>query len=151
MDSETRPDSFKSSFLQECGDLGESYIDIHVEEDSEEDTEEDISNFQPSLTENQGLPSSDNWQDLLEWLHNKLKYHFSMGDIVKSLQFIIDGEGEDDIEDGGQVFETASASRSLSKEEDKKEAAYEIEKKVIKKKKKKKKKNGRETITKNLK
>ncbi len=29
MDSETRPDSFKSSFLQECGDLGDSYIDIH--------------------------------------------------------------------------------------------------------------------------
>ena len=50
-----------------------------------------------------------------------------MGDIVKSLQYIIDGGGEDDIEDGGRVFETASASRSLSKDEDKKEAAFEIE------------------------
>ena len=34
---------------------------------------------------------------------------------------------EDDIEDGGRVFKTASASRSLRKEEDKKEAAFEIE------------------------
>jgi hypothetical protein len=62
-----------------------------------------------------------------------------MDDIVNSLQYIIDGGGEDakvfntvnlcedDIEDGGRVFETASASRSLPKEEDKKEAAFEVE------------------------
>ena len=49
-------DSFKSSFLEECGDLGDSYIDIHLEEDSEADTEEDTSNFRkPSSTENQEL------------------------------------------------------------------------------------------------
>ena len=59
--------------------------------------------------------------------------------IVKSLQYIIDSEREDaevsntvnlcedDIEDGGRVFQTASASRSLPEEEDKKEAAFEIE------------------------
>jgi len=47
------------------------------------------------------------------------------------------------------VFETASASCSLPKEEDKKEAAFEIEsidEEVIKKKKKKK--NGRKKIMK---
>ena len=58
--------------------------------------------------------------------------------IVKSLQYIIDGGEdamvlntvnlcEDDIEDGGRVFKTASASRSLPKEEDKKKSAFEIE------------------------
>ena len=126
---EVHGDPFKSSFLKECGALGDSYIDIHVEEDSEEDPEE----------EKQDLPSSENWQDVLEWLYEKLKDHFSMDDIVKSLQYIIDGGGEDakvlntvnlcedDIEDGGRVFKTASASRSLPKEEDKKETAFEIE------------------------
>ena len=114
--------------------LGDSYIDIHVEEDSEEDPEEDTSNFQPLLTENQDLPSSENWQDLLEWLYKKLKDLFSIDDIVKFLQYIIDGGEdamvlnivnlcEDDIEDGGRVFKTASASRSLPKEDDKKESA----------------------------
>ena len=60
-------------------------------------TDEDTSNFQPSLTENQDLPSSENWQDVLEWLYKKLKDHFSMDDLVMSLQYIIDGGGEDDI------------------------------------------------------
>ena len=62
---------------------------------------------------------------MLEWLYKKLKDHFSIDDIIKSLQHIIDGGGEDakvfntvnlcedDIEDGGRVFTTASASRSL--------------------------------------
>jgi hypothetical protein len=66
MDSEEKKiekghgDPFKSSFLIiECGALGDSYIDIHVEEDSEADPEEDTSNFQPSSTDNQDLPSSD--------------------------------------------------------------------------------------------
>ena len=34
-------DPFKSSFLKEYGALGDSHIDIHVEEDSEADPEED--------------------------------------------------------------------------------------------------------------
>ncbi len=117
---EGRGDLFKSSFLKDFGALGDSYIDIHVEEDSEEDPDEDTSNFQPSLTENQDLPSSENWQDVLGWLYKKLKDHFSMDDLVMSLQYIIDGGGEDDIANGGRVFKTASASRSLPKEEDKK-------------------------------
>jgi hypothetical protein len=142
MDSEEKEieeghgDPFKSSFLKECGALGDSYIDIHVEEDSEEDPEEDTSNFQPSSTENQDLPSSEN---LLEWLYRQLKDLFSMDDILKSLQYFIDGGGEDakvfntvnlcedDIEDGGRAFETASASSSLPKEQVKKEAVFEIE------------------------
>ena len=76
-------DSFKSSFLEECGALGDSYINIHVEEDSEEDLEEDTSNFQPSSTENQDHSSLENWQDVLEYLYEKLKDLFSMDDIVK--------------------------------------------------------------------
>jgi hypothetical protein len=119
-------DSFKSSFLKKCGDLGDSYIDIHVEEDSEEDPDEDTSNFKKP-TKNQDLPISDNWQDVLEWLYKKLKAHFSMDDLVMSLQYIINGGGEDNIADGGRVFKTASAFRSLSKDEDMKEAAFEIE------------------------
>ena len=68
MDSEEKEiedghgDPFKSSFLKECGALGDSYIDIYVEEDSEEDPEEDTSNFQLSSTENQDLPSSESWK-----------------------------------------------------------------------------------------
>jgi hypothetical protein len=59
---------------------------------------------------------------VLEWLYKKLKDHFSMDDIVKSLQYIIDGGGEDDIEDGGRVFKTASAFEieSIDEESDKK-------------------------------
>ena len=68
--------------MKECGALGDSYIDIHVEEDSEEDPEEDpeedTSNFQPSSTENQDFPSSGNWKDLLEWIYEKLKDLFSI-------------------------------------------------------------------------
>jgi hypothetical protein len=75
--------------------LNDSYIDIHVEEDSEEELEEDTSNFQPSSTENQDLSSSENPKDVLEWLYKKLKDHFSMDEIVMSLQYIIDGEGKD--------------------------------------------------------
>ena len=92
MDSEEKKirETFKSSFHEEWVDLGDSYIDIHLEEDSEEDTEEDTSNFKkPSSTENQELSSSENCQDVLEYLYGKLKDLFSMNDIVKSLQYIL--------------------------------------------------------------
>jgi hypothetical protein len=51
-----------------------------------------------------------------------------MDDLVMSLQYIIDGGGEDDIADGGRVFKTAPASRSLPEEEAKKgeEEDYEM-------------------------
>ena len=54
-----------------------------------------------------------------------------MDDIVKSLQYIIDGGGEDDIEDGGRVFKTASAFEIeyINEESDKKEEDEEEEEK----------------------
>ena len=55
-------DSFAASFYIKSGALGESYIDIDVDEDWEEET----SPFQPYLSENQDLPSSDNPQEVLE-------------------------------------------------------------------------------------
>ena len=54
-----------------------------------------------------------------------------MDDIVKSLQYIIDGGGEDDIEDGGRVFKTASAFeiKPIDEDSDKKEEDEEEEEK----------------------
>ena len=89
------------------------------------------------MIENQDLPSSDNPQEVLEWLYTELKDVFSMNVILKSLQCIIRG-GNDAVDSNIEDFQSkanpASADGNRVSAEEKgvrKQPAFQIEDAVM--------------------